>query len=94
MVEHDEPRDYTKDEMAEMARELLNLKRPGFVNHEDPDRPDPPFVRPVNYLCQLIAPVDNPLLTEKEKVSLIVIFSGHFCALGRPAQFDIGYVDQ
>lgn len=68
MVEHDEPRDYSKDEMAEMARDLLNLKRPGFVNHEDLNRPDPPFVRPVNYLCQLIAPVDNPLLTEKEKV--------------------------
>ena len=74
MVEPDEPRDYSKEEMAQLARELLRLKRPGFVNHEDPNRPDPPFVRPVNHRCEVLAKVDNPLLTEMEKV-LILSFS-------------------
>ena len=94
MVEHDEPRDYTKDEMAQMARELLNLRRPGFVNHEDPDRPDPPFVRPVNFLCQLIASVDNPLLTDKEKVSSLSMICSLLWLLGGSAQLDPCYVDQ
>ena len=68
MVEPDEPREFSQEELSQLARELLLLRRPGFVNHENPNRPDPPFVRPVDYQCKIIAKIDNPLFTESDKV--------------------------
>ena len=34
MVEPDEPREFSQEELSQLARELLLLRRPGFVNHE------------------------------------------------------------
>ena len=72
MVEPDEPRTYSASEMQELVRKLLHIPRPGFVDHSRSDRPDPPFVRPVNFKCECIAQVDNPLLTPSEKVCIVI----------------------
>ena len=68
MVEADEPRTFTPREIQLLTQRLLETPRPGFVQHSHPNRPPPPFVRPVDHNCKLIAKVDNPLLTPHEKV--------------------------
>lgn len=70
MVEPGEPRSYSQKEIHDFTRILMRIPQPGFVFHDDPDRPDPPFVRPVDFKCQFLVDDSNPRLKDHEKKEL------------------------
>ena len=94
MVEPDEPRTYTKREIDDLSKQLQCLPQPGFVNHSDPNRPDPPFVRPINFKYEFLVDDSNPLLTPTEKVSFDRFSQILFMILARIAQFGTFKMDQ
>ena len=70
MVEPGEPRHYPPEEIEKLTNDLTKIPIPGFVNHSDPNRPDPPFVRPVNHKLEFLIDDSNPRLNQKEKHEL------------------------
>lgn len=77
MVEPGEPRSYSQREIHDFSQRLLSVPRPGFTIHDDDDRDDPPFVRPVNYQCQFLIDDSNPRLKTSEKVCFVVTLFVH-----------------
>lgn len=95
MVEPDEPRTYTKREIDDLAKQLQSLSQPGFVNHSDPDHPDPPFVRPINFRCEFLVDDGNSLLTPNEKVPFSAALVRTLSVISaRIAQFGTFQMDQ
>ena len=68
MVEPDEPRTYSQEEIRRLTDELFKMPRPGFTSESDPNRPDPPFVRPINFKSEFLVDDSNPRLSLAEKV--------------------------